>query len=75
MRSFTSILPFALLVPAAFAYPSQPASARHVAHEKRAPTSGAWQKRDRVDAKATLPMRIGLKQRNLDRGHDMLMDM
>jgi tripeptidyl-peptidase-1 len=32
-------------------------------------------KRELVDAEALLPVRIGLKQSNLDAGHDRLMDM
>ncbi|KAF2147631.1 aorsin [Myriangium duriaei CBS 260.36] len=32
-------------------------------------------KRARVHSKTTLPMRIGLKQNNLDKGHDWLMDV
>lgn len=46
----------------------------HVIHEKRTHSS-AWVKRDRVAAEAILPMRIGLKQSNLDLGHSYLMDM
>jgi tripeptidyl-peptidase-1 len=34
-----------------------------------------WVKRELVDAEATIPVRIGLKQSNVDAGHDLLMDM
>ncbi|KAK5992133.1 Aorsin [Cladobotryum mycophilum] len=48
----------------------------HVTHEKRdAATQGHWIKRDRLSPKDVLPMRIGLTQRNLHRGHDLLMDV
>ena len=48
----------------------------HVLHERH--LSGnleGWVKRGLADAKSLLPMRIGLKQSNLDEGHDLLMDM
>ncbi|KAK8095052.1 hypothetical protein PG997_001737 [Apiospora hydei] len=48
----------------------------HVKHEKRTVEQGRrWVKLKRADARATLPMRIGLKQHNLEKGHDLLMDM
>ncbi|KAK8077055.1 Tripeptidyl-peptidase sed1 [Apiospora saccharicola] len=48
----------------------------HVQHEKRAVEQGRrWVKVRRADAQATLPMRIGLKQHNLEKGHDLLMDI
>ncbi|KAI8628143.1 subtilisin-like protein [Xylariaceae sp. FL1651] len=48
----------------------------HVLHERHAPHWGQkWTKRAKVPADAVLPMRIGLKQSNLDAGHDKLMDI
>ncbi|OTA67118.1 hypothetical protein K449DRAFT_455218 [Hypoxylon sp. EC38] len=47
----------------------------HVLHEKRETTSKVWIKRDAVSPKMSLPMRIGLKQSNLDNGHNLLMDV
>jgi tripeptidyl-peptidase-1 len=47
----------------------------HVVHEKRDAVPRSWVKRDRLDARAELPVRIGMTQRNLDRGHDMLMEV
>lgn len=48
----------------------------HVQHEKRTVEQGRrWVKVKRAEAQATLPMRIGLKQSNLEKGHDLLMDM
>ena len=39
----------------------------HVLHEKRAAAPRMWIKRNAVDRTRLLPMRIGLKQNNLDR--------
>ncbi|KAI0884159.1 Pro-kumamolisin, activation domain-containing protein [Annulohypoxylon maeteangense] len=44
-------------------------------HEKRDASPISWSKRTAVDPSAILPMRIGLKQSNLQRGHDLLMDV
>jgi tripeptidyl-peptidase I len=34
-----------------------------------------WVEREHADPSALLPMRIGLKQSNIQKGHDLLMDM
>ncbi|KAI1352315.1 subtilisin-like protein [Xylaria sp. FL0043] len=48
----------------------------HALHERHAPHWGhMWTKKSKVPAKSVLPMRIGLKQSNLDAGHDKLMDI
>ncbi|KAI1335592.1 subtilisin-like protein [Xylariaceae sp. FL0016] len=48
----------------------------HALHERHMPHWGRkWTKRDRVQADTVLPMRIGLKQSNLEAGHDKLMDI
>lgn len=50
-----------------------PRDLKRVLHEKRAiinPTQG-----DRVDANAVIPIRIGLKQTNLEQGYDAVMDV
>lgn len=50
-----------------------PISSKHVVHEKRevyAITRG-----DRVDANAVIPIRIALKQTNLEHGYDVVMDV
>jgi tripeptidyl-peptidase I len=47
----------------------------HVAHEKRDSAPSKWVKRDRIHSRAMLPIRIGLSQSNLDKGHDLLMDV
>ncbi len=48
----------------------------HALHERHAPHwSQKWTKKDKLPANTMLPMRIGLKQSNLDVGHDKLMEM
>lgn len=47
----------------------------HVLHERHLPpVARKWSKKARLPAEAMLPMRIGLKQSNLQLGHDKLMD-
>ncbi|KXJ85420.1 protease S8 tripeptidyl peptidase I [Microdochium bolleyi] len=52
-----------------------PPSARHVVHEERGSVLKDWVRGARIEKTAILPVRIGLAQTNLDRGHDMLMDV
>ncbi|KAL1840747.1 hypothetical protein VTK73DRAFT_3682 [Phialemonium thermophilum] len=48
----------------------------HVLHERQMPHwSKTWAKRDRLPSDFLLPMRIGLKQENLEEGHRLLMDI
>ncbi|KAI1740761.1 subtilisin-like protein [Xylaria scruposa] len=48
----------------------------HALHERHAAHWGnRWTKRAKVPADVVLPMRIGLKQSNLDAGHHKLMDL
>ncbi|KAK8091487.1 hypothetical protein PG997_001848 [Apiospora hydei] len=50
--------------------------ATHNIHECHVPRLGQqWTKRAKVHSRTILPMRIGLKQSNLDAGHDRLMDI
>jgi hypothetical protein len=46
---------------------------RHERHEQR--HTDGWRIAERAVPDALLPMRIGLQQRNLQRGHDLLMNM
>ena len=47
--------------------------ATHILHERQLDHwSWTWQKRDRVPESALLPMRIGLRQSNLEQGRSML---
>lgn len=53
-----------------------PAAVPHVVHEKRLINSNKWAVRDvKLNPRTTLPVRVGLKQRNLEHGHDFLMDV
>jgi tripeptidyl-peptidase-1 len=52
-----------------------PAPRSHVLHERRDFLSPAFSDVRRLDGKTSLPMRIGLSQSNLHKGHDMLMDV
>ncbi|KAK3936734.1 alkaline serine protease [Diplogelasinospora grovesii] len=50
--------------------------ASHTLHERAMPHwSNTWTKTEKLPSDALLPMRIGLKQSNLDIGHNMLMDI
>lgn len=51
-------------------------SASHSLHERHLPHwEHQWSKKSKVPESQVLPMRIGFKQRNLEAGHDKLMDM
>lgn len=58
---------------------AKPVPETHVVHEKRGVghrfTTSKWVKRDRLEKNAVLPVRVGLKQQNLDNGAQMLMDV
>lgn len=48
----------------------------HVLHERHQPSlQSKWVKRAKIDKGMVLPVRIGLRQSNLDEGHSRLMDM
>ncbi|KXX79833.1 Tripeptidyl-peptidase sed1 [Madurella mycetomatis] len=54
----------------------EPTSSSHVLHERHEHSHlEGWVKREVVDPQSTLPMRIGLRQSNVDAGHDLLMDI
>ncbi|QUC20437.1 uncharacterized protein UV8b_04678 [Ustilaginoidea virens] len=51
-------------------------SSSHVVHEKRGlHTAPAWEKREPVDGATVVPVRIALKQTNLDKGMDLILDV
>ena len=52
-----------------------PTQNNHAAHEKRQITSSQWLRRNQVSSQHILSVRIGLAQNNLERGHEVLMDM
>lgn len=66
-----STLSLATLVAAVMAMPRSD----YVLHEKRNLASTAWAKLDAVPEDTSLPMRIGLKQGNLHKGGDLLMEV
>ncbi len=48
----------------------------HILHERGMPHwEYTWSKKERLPSDALLPMRIGMKQSNLEQGHNILMDM
>ena len=52
-----------------------PRPVSHTVHEKRHISSSPWVKRDRIPADVLLPMRVGLTQKNLEKGYEFLMDV
>ena len=52
-----------------------PHPVKHIVHERRDALPKSWIKRDRLDANVELPVRIGMTQSNLDRGHELLMEV
>ena len=68
-----SAVAFVLAIAAAVQGAAVPAS--HVIHESREANPPQWIKRGRLSSGATLPLRIGLQQRNLHRGYELLMNV
>jgi len=54
---------------------ASPLALPHVVHEKREAAPFGWIRRDVLDRRAILPMRIALAQSNMDKGHDWLMEV
>lgn len=52
-----------------------PAHNDYTLHERRDALPSHWNEGRRLDPKASLPMRIGLTQRNLDHGEALLAEM
>ncbi|EJT70735.1 hypothetical protein GGTG_11758 [Gaeumannomyces tritici R3-111a-1] len=50
--------------------PAPPTS--HVLHEVAPPARGTWRRHSRLDGRATLSMRVGLTQRNLERAAEFM---
>jgi tripeptidyl-peptidase I len=46
----------------------------HVVHERRDYVPKSWINKGGLDGAAELPVRIGMTQSNLDKGHDLLME-
>lgn len=52
---------------------ASPLNVPHVVHEKRASSiPHSWTKREALDRKVILPMKVALAQRNLERGYEWL---
>jgi hypothetical protein len=71
LKMLSSLLT-SVFVAAALASPIAPSFA---AHERRDAPPRGWLKLEKVQTGSILPMRIGLVQSNLDKGHDLLMDV
>ncbi|KAK8009688.1 Aldo/keto reductase [Apiospora arundinis] len=54
------------------AFPPSRRATHLVTHEKRTQLPEGWTKREKVNGRAMLPLRIGLKQRNLGRADELL---
>lgn len=52
-----------------------PTAHNYQVHERREFIPNSWTEGRKLDGKVTLPVRIGLTQSNLDRGHDLLMEL
>lgn len=52
-----------------------PSGLHYTLYERREVLPASWSEGVRLDRSVKLPMRIGLSQSNLDRGHDILMDV
>lgn len=61
-----------ILAALAVAVEARPPKTSHVVHEKRSASPQRWVKVHRVHRRATLPVRIGLAQPNLDRAEEFV---
>jgi tripeptidyl-peptidase-1 len=52
-----------------------PRPSTHAVHEKREASPKQWMKGDRLWSEALLPVRVGLKQRNIENGYDYLLEV
>jgi len=69
---FSTLLATSALIAGSLA---SPVAQTQVVHEKRSSLPRGWKRRDVLDRRAILPMRVALAQGNLDKGHDWLMDV
>lgn len=72
---FSHVLLGAAAAAGVLASPAPKNPDHYVLHERRAVLPRSWTEEKRLDKGSTLPMRIGLTQSNLDRGHDLLMEV
>ena len=73
MRRMKSLV--ALVAAAAVAVNAVALPAHHVVHEKREILHPRWTKKERVQSQKLFQMRIGLKQTNLEKGYEHLLDV
>jgi tripeptidyl-peptidase I len=66
-----------LVVLAALAYVSEAALSRptHVLHEKRGALHPSWKRHSRAPADMVMPLKFGLRQRNLESFEELLLDI
>ena len=69
------VLQFAVVAAIASLSNAAPGSLKHALHEERRASATDWVKGARIEGSAILPMRIGLTQNNLEKGHDYLMEV
>jgi tripeptidyl-peptidase I len=72
MTGLRTLTAFAALVSLAFA---EPQLSRSVIHEKRFASPPGWTIIERHASDAIMPLRFGLRQRNLDRIEEFLLDV
>jgi tripeptidyl-peptidase-1 len=70
---YSVVLAIAALVAEAAAAPGL--AARHVQHEKRSVIPSGWAKRSKLESRRILPMKVALKQSNMENIEDFLMDV
>jgi tripeptidyl-peptidase I len=71
---FLSVAAAAALLSACAAAPSA-RNLNHVLHEKRGAEPHQWTRRDRAAAHENMPIRIGLRQRNLEHAERFILDV
>lgn len=72
---FLTVVAAAALVSVSSAVPAPGSNSNHVLHEKRDGVPHQWGKRDRAAAHEVLPIRIGLRQRNLEHAERFILDV
>jgi len=68
-------LRFAVVSALTLGVTAAPHPINHVVHERRESVPKAWVKRSRMEPTASLPVRIGMTQSNMDNAHELLMEV
>lgn len=74
MRFLTAAATAALLLTCS-AVPTTPSSSKHVLHEKREGQPHAWHKRQRALSDHVMPIRLALRERNLENAERYINDV